>query len=172
VDQVADLRRLLRDRRVHLTPDWPAGPAAGEGEVQEDPFAILLPTLMLAAKSDLIQEIEAEIDVFREITGLDYPALPVSVETGDGLEEIGPWLFRGLDIVRVYTKAPGRPPDQDRPFTLRRGGTVADVARLVHKDIAESLRYARRWSKGDDRHVFQVGRDHPVEDGDLLELHV
>ncbi len=52
------------------------------------------------------------------------------------------------------------------------GGTVEDVARLVHKDLAESLKYARRWPRGEDSHVFQVGRDHPVEDGDLLELHI
>jgi ribosome-interacting GTPase 1 len=172
VDQITALHELLRDKRIYLTPRWPAGPAAGESEELEDPFAVLLPTLMLTTKADLISGIEAELEVFRELTGLDYPALPVSAETGEGLDEIGPWLFRGLDIVRVYTKAPGRPPDQDRPFTLRRGGTVEDVARLVHKDIAESLKYARRWPRGGEGHVFQVGRDHPVEDGDLLELHI
>ncbi len=58
---------------------------------------------------------------------------------------IGPWLITHLGIVRVYTKAPGRPPDRDRPFTLRRGQTVEDVARLVHKDLAGTLQYARVW---------------------------
>jgi ribosome-interacting GTPase 1 len=42
---------------------------------------------------------------------------------------------------------PGRPPDRDRPFSLRRGQTVEDVARLVHKDVARSLKYARVWAK-------------------------
>jgi hypothetical protein len=86
------------------------------------------------------------------------------------LEAIGAWLFRELAVVRVYTKVPGQPAEQERPFTLRRGATVEDVARLVHKDFAESLKYARRWSRGGNR-VFQVGREHPVEDGDRLELH-
>jgi ribosome-interacting GTPase 1 len=48
---------------------------------------------------------------------------------------------------------------------------VLDVAALVHKDIAESLRFARAWG----RNVFdgqQVGPDHAVEDGDVLELHM
>jgi len=51
---------------------------------------------------------------------------------------------------------------------MRRGQTVADVAELVHKDLAGSLRYARVWSKGgfDGPHV---GRTHSVADGD--ELH-
>jgi hypothetical protein len=76
----------------------------------------------------------------------------------------------GLEIVRVYTKAPGKEPERDHPFTLRRGDTVLDVARLVHKDIAASLRYARLWGSG----VFdgqQVGADHEVADGDVVELH-
>jgi uncharacterized protein len=73
--------------------------------------------------------------------------------------------------VRVYTKAPGKPAEMDRPFTVRRGATVLDVARLVHKDIAESLRYARAWGHG----VFdgqQVGPEHVLADGDVIELHM
>ena len=69
--------------------------------------------------------------------------LPISATTGRGLNEIGPWLFRALGIVRVYTKLPGKPADRERPFTLRQGQTVRDVARLVHKDLERTLRYAR-----------------------------
>jgi ribosome-interacting GTPase 1 len=57
-----------------------------------------------------------------------------------------------------------------RPFTLRRGQTVGDVARLVHKDVANALRYARLW--GHSSHDGQqVGREHLVNDGDVVELH-
>jgi ribosome-interacting GTPase 1 len=51
------------------------------------------------------------------------------------------------------------------------GSTVIDVARLVHRDVAEQFKYARIWGTG----VFDgqtVGREHVVHDGDLLELHV
>ncbi|MBT8076856.1 MAG: TGS domain-containing protein, partial [Gammaproteobacteria bacterium] len=59
----------------------------------------------------------------------------------------------------------------DKPFTVRRGDTVLDVARLVHRDIAESLKFARMW--GDDVYDGQqVGPDHEVSDGDTLELHI
>jgi hypothetical protein len=47
---------------------------------------------------------------------------------------------------------------------------VLDVARLVHKDIADSLKFARLWGSG----AFdgqQVSADHPVADGDVVELH-
>jgi ribosome-interacting GTPase 1 len=47
---------------------------------------------------------------------------------------------------------------------------VEDVARLVHKDLARSLRYARVWgTSGSDGQ--QVGSDHPLADGDVVELH-
>lgn len=170
VDRVIGLHEELGRRRVYLSGRWPGSAGGQERERPEDPFAVVLPTLMLATKAELIPCLADELTVFRELTGLDYPVLPVSVQTGLGLDAIGPWLFRELAIVRVYTKAPGRPPEHDRPFTLRRGATVDDVARLVHKDVASALKYARRWPKGRGG-VSQVGRDHPVEDGDLLELH-
>ncbi len=172
VDRMTELHAELERRRIYLTGHWPGSGSPDEpGSRPEDPFAVLLPTLMLATKAELIPDLDEELTVFRELTGLDYPALAVSVETEQGLERIGPWLLSELAIVRVYTKAPGRPPDQDRPFTLRRGASVEDVARLVHKDVAAALKYARRWPK-ESANCFQVGRDYPVEDGDLLELHI
>ena len=98
------------------------------------------------------------------------PALAVSAKTGLGLGEVGAWLFGHLGIVRVYTKTPGKPAEKDRPFTLRRGQTVEDAARLVHKDLARSLKYARVWSKTGipGQHV---GREHALLDGDIVELH-
>jgi ribosome-interacting GTPase 1 len=43
------------------------------------------------------------------------------------------------------------------------------VARAIHKDLAETMNYARRWTR--DGQASQVGRDHPVADGDVLEFH-
>ncbi len=98
------------------------------------------------------------------------PALTMSAKTGGGLGELGPFLFHALEIIRDYTKTPGKPADTDKPFTVRRGGTVLDVAGLVHKDSARELKFARMWGA----EVFdgqQVGPDHLVSDGDLVELH-
>jgi hypothetical protein len=145
------------------------GEAAAEGDL-DDPFAIRLPTLLLANHSDRLRDPAGELEVFRELTGLAYPAFAVSAATGAGLGELGPWLFQRLGVVRVYTKARGRPPDNDRPFTLRRGQTGLDAALLVHKDLAESLKYARLWREGEPGGLH-VGRDHPVADGDVIELH-
>jgi uncharacterized protein len=47
---------------------------------------------------------------------------------------------------------------------------VDDVARLIHKDVVRTLRYARVWGKSGFEGQ-QVGREHAVEDGDIVELH-
>ena len=135
----------------------------------DDPFRVYLPTLLVASKSDIGFD-PGEIEILEELVGVHYPAISLSTETGEGLDRIGPLLFQGLGIVRVYTKMPGRPVDNERPFTIFRGGTVLDVARLIHKDVAESLKFARIWgsAKFDGQ---QVGKDHPLCDGDVVELH-
>jgi uncharacterized protein len=168
VERIETVRAILREKRVTLTDRWePEGEAA---EVDEDPFALRLPAVLLTNKADLLADVETELRAFLELTGLRYSVVAVSATTGRSLGEIGPLLFRQLRIVRVYTKVPGRPPDRNRPFTLRRGQTVDDVAWLVHKDLARSLKYARVWGKSgfDGQHV---GRDHPLADGDVVELH-
>jgi ribosome-interacting GTPase 1 len=172
LEQMQAVHALLRAKRVTLTERWDrVGESSGAAnERDEDPFAVRLPTLILANKADRIANVEAELEAFRELTGLRYPVLAVSATTGHGLGELGPWLFRNLGIVRIYTKTPGRPVDKQRPFTLRRGQTVGDVARLVHKDLARSLKFARVWGpSGFDGQ--QVGQDHPLADGDIVELH-
>jgi hypothetical protein len=168
VEQMQPLHDILRERGATLTHLWE--PAAGSAGLDDDPFGLRFPTLILSNKSERLTDPDDELRVFRELTGLPYPALSVSAATGHGLEELGPFLFRNLRVLRVYTKTPGHAPDRERPFTLRPGQTVGDVARLVHQDLTRTLRYARVWGKsGFDGQ--QVGREHKVEDGDIVELH-
>jgi uncharacterized protein len=167
VEQIAELHELLAERRVTLTESW-AKPAVDDDS--DDPFAVSLPVLLVAAKADQVPHLDEELAVFRELTGIRYPAVAVSALIGEGLDQIGPFLFEQLGVVRVYTKLPGRPADHRRPFTLRRGQTVHDVAVLIHKELAETLTFARLWRY--DVEGRQVGRDHPLEDRDVIELHI
>ncbi len=178
VEQLLALRAEIARRKVTLSESWPGfdGPqvsTAGrdEGGVEQipDPFRVHLPTVLIANKSDLDPD-PGEAGVLEELTGVRFPAITTSAHTGHGLEQLAPFLFAALGIQRVYTKVPGRPADRTRPFTVRRDGTVLDVARLVHQDVAHTLKFARLWGSG----AFdgqQVGPEHRVSDGDVLELH-
>ena len=184
VDQAITIRDKLTQKKIILQERWP-GLSTSDGDTAAaskrdrrndneedltDPFLIYLPTLLIANKCDLAPDPD-EVEVLEELLEVRYPALATSARTGQGLDEIGKLLFEGLKIVRVYTKAPNRPADRDRPFTFRRGDTVSDVARLVHKDIARSLRFARIWGSG-QFDGQQVGAEHELADGDVVELHV
>jgi ribosome-interacting GTPase 1 len=171
LEQVPTVLERLAEKKIFLTPAWPGLDMSESNQEDEtdDVFRLDLPTVLIANKSDLDPDPE-EVKVLEELLGLRFPALTVSAKTGDGLDELGPFLFRALEIVRVYTKTPGKPADKDKPFTVRRGNTVLDVARLVHKDVARDLKFARMWGA----EVFdgqQVGPEHLVCDGDLVELH-
>jgi ribosome-interacting GTPase 1 len=172
VEQVQAVHTILREKRVSLTERWPGTGESSDAAPRrdDDPFLLQLPTLILANKAERLTDIGTELEAFRDLTGLSYAAFAVSATSGRRLGEIGPWLFRHLGILRVYAKTPGHPPDRSRPFTLRHGETVENVARLVHKDLAGSLRYARVWGKTGFEGQ-QVGRDHPLADGDVVELH-
>jgi ribosome-interacting GTPase 1 len=152
-----------------VPPRETSGSSEPELLALDDPFRTILPTLLLANKIDLGWDLE-EIEILEDLVGARYPALAVSAQSGQGLAHVGRLLFQGLGIVRVYTKIPGKPPDKQRPYTVFAGDTVQDVAQLIHKEIAQSLRFAKVWgsAKFDGQ---QVGKEYVVSDGDVLELH-
>jgi ribosome-interacting GTPase 1 len=167
VEQVLELHELLAERQVTLTESW-WQPTVDDDS--SDPFAVSLPVLLAATKADQIPHLNEELAVFRELTRTRYPSVAVSGLVGVGLDQIGPFLFEHLGIVRVYTKLPGQAADHSRPFTLRRRQTVHDLAVLIHKELAETVTFARLWRC--DIEGRQVGRDHPLEDRDVIELHI
>ncbi len=94
----------------------------------------------------------------------------VSLETSEGLEELGRKMFELLDVVRVYAKKPGKPADMKEPFTLPRGSTVMDLAKSIHRELAEKVKSARAW--GTNVHDGQnVHRTYELADRDIIELH-
>jgi hypothetical protein len=100
-----------------------------------------------------------------------FPLISVSAKEGIGLEELKKGIYQALDIIRVYTKAPGRKPDSDEPVVLKKGSTIEDAAEAVHKDFRNKLKYALVWGSGkfDGQ---KVRRDHVLEEGDVIELHI
>jgi len=99
------------------------------------------------------------------------PVIAISAKQGTGLEELKVKIYQVLDIIRVYTKVPGKKPDFTDPIILKRGSTLADAAAEVHKDFAAKMKYARIWGSGKHDGVM-AKRDHLLEDGDIIELHL
>jgi len=104
--------------------------------------------------------------------GEQLPILAISAKGRIGLEELKRKVYQVLDIIRVYTKVPGQKPDFGDPIILeRRGSTLADAAEAVHKDFRAKLKYARVWGSGKHDGIM-VKRNHILQDGDVIELHL
>ena len=160
---IDDSLALLASRAIGLLPagrSRPTGPRPGW---------TYRPALLVVTGADH-ETAAADLEALDELLEGRWPFVGVSGLSGAGMADLGAATFRALDIVRVYSKEPGKPPDLDRPFTLPRGATVDDLAAKIHKEIAAGLRYARVW--GRSSHDGQsVGGGHVLGEGDVVELH-
>jgi ribosome-interacting GTPase 1 len=137
--------------------------------VNPDPTIQYVRTMIAANKLDASGAAD-RLDVVREMFGPRFPIHALDAESGRGLEELRTAVYMFLNVIRVYSKRPGKPADKEAPFTCPVGSTTAQMAALVHRDLAEKLKSARIWGTG----VFDgqtVTRDHVLHDKDIVELH-
>jgi ribosome-interacting GTPase 1 len=154
IENTETLHDLLGKARIALEP--------AEGVVPKK-------LIRLGAKCD-DPAAQDRLAILRELIG-DVPMLLVSAEHGTGLEQLRRLVFDTLDIIRVYTKKPGKPPVMEDPVILRRGATLMDAAYHLHKEIAQNLTFARLWNNsGLDGQ--RVDRAHVLLDKDIVEFHV
>jgi ribosome-interacting GTPase 1 len=127
-------------------------------------------TFLAANKIDADGALE-RLELLHELLPLEFREFVISAQEGAGLEELRHAIYEALDVVRVYTKLPtAKDPDYEKPFTIRRGGTLLEIAEQVHKDFAENLKFARVW--GEAVHDgTQVKGDYVLHDKDVVELH-
>lgn len=153
---------ILEEANIHL---------AGEHKGSEtDQKTMIKKAVIIGAKLD-VNDARLHLRSLTEACREEFLIVPISVKTGEGLEEMGRVVFDALGIIRIYTKQPGKKPDLAQPYVLPKGSTILDVAETIHRDFVEKLKYVRIWGSGkfDGQ---QVQRDHVVEDGDVIEIHL
>ena len=128
-------------------------------------------TLMVGNKKDAPGAAERAA-IVREVYGGEFPMTELSgaASSPEEVEAFKRVVYDFLDVVRVYTKAPGKKPDFEDPYVVPRGSTVLDVAEKVHRDFVEKLKYARIWGTGKADGIM-VPRDFVIGESDVLELH-
>ena len=161
IDQLQTTLEILENHRIMPIQ---------EKTPQSDPRISFLPFLILVNKNDDPASDE-EFEVFCELFSDTWSCQPVSAITGRHMDSLCQRIFELLDILRVYSKPPGTEADLSAPFVLKNGSTVEDFAAKVHKDFLANLKSARIW--GTDVYDGQlVGRDHLLQDGDIVELRI
>ncbi len=125
--------------------------------------------LIAANKSDLPAAAEHR-QSFRDKWSPRFPVLFLSVLKKENLEALKRAVFDLADIIRIYSKPPGKDADLTMPFTIHSGCTVIEFAERIHKDFSTKLKFARIWgsAKFDGQ---KVERSHVLRDQDIVELH-
>ena len=98
----------------------------------------------------------------------DLEVIPVSVIDEASLQAFRDAVWRLTGLIRVQLRSMGE--TDPEPLALEPGATVEDVADWVHHDLATSFIGARVWGPSARFEGQRVGRDHAVEDGDVVEI--
>lgn len=160
-DHTAEVIRQFEQRKTLL--------ARESGFVEDDLTQVKIQTLLVATRADDPSCVD-RLAFFEEMFSGRFEPQPVEFDRADSVVALRDRIYKLLNVIRVYTKVPGKPADFKSPFTITTGGTVEDLAGRVHKDLAAKLTHARIWGTG--VHEGQsVGREHVLSDKDLVELH-
>lgn len=133
---------------------------------------VYLPSLTVVNKVDLIDQSYAETmrEALRE-HGVDPDeAIFISAEKERGLDALKERLWEELELIRIYMDKPGRGVDYEEPLILRRGETVDDGLSKLGGTFDDRFRFARVTGPSAKHDEQQVGRDHVLEDEDVLRI--
>lgn len=167
-----DLEELLKSYRIMDAVVKIYGEATLD-EVEDAIFesTVYKPAVIIANKMDL-EGSETNLKPLQAHVNSQLPIITISCKTRQGLDRLGEVLFKALGIIRVYTKEPSEREFSARPFILKKGATVYDLARSIHSDFSEKFSFAKVWAR---RLVFspqKVGSTFVLEDGDVAEIHL
>jgi ribosome-interacting GTPase 1 len=160
LDQLQAVTSLLAP--YQLAPVHPARPRPDGGFTS-------IRTMIILNMADLLPDPE-ELALYLEFLGDQFPALAVSAQKGIGLPGLRAALFHLLDLVRVYTRAPGKAANFNSPFVIPRNTTVTELADRIHHDLGRTFKFARVWGK-DTFQGQRVQRDYLLREGDVIEIH-
>lgn len=158
--ELLSLLTLLEKAKISLV---------GRAQLESPNAGAIKRALLVGTKMDA-QGAAANAQSLQALCGSEFPFVCVSAHRGENLELMKRLMFEGLEIVRVYTKKPGRPADKVNPYILPKGSTVVELAQAIHYELAQKLKYARVWGSSEFGGQ-RVERTFILQDGDVVELH-
>ena len=120
--------------------------------------------ILTYVEKDDLRKLKDVLESFR----INKPSIEVGRD--DDPEDVRERLWNILDLIRIYCKEPGKKPEK-KPMVLKKGSTVEDAARDLHKDFSLYFNFARVW--GSTKYAGEkVGPEYVLEDEDILEVHI
>jgi len=167
-----DVEELLKSYRIGDAVVKISGEATLD-EVEDAIFenTVYKPAIIVANKIDLAGA-DGNLMLLKAYVGDKLPIIAVSCNSGYGLDKLGETLFKILDVIRVYTKEPNEKDYSRKPFVLKKGATVYDLAKNIHSDFKENFYFAKIWAKRLAFSPQKVGASFVLEDRDIVEIHL
>ncbi|MFO8016337.1 MAG: GTP-binding protein [Candidatus Woesearchaeota archaeon] len=128
---------------------------------------IYIPSIVALNKVDTVKSTKLE-----QVKKTVAPDICLSAEQGVGVEELKGVIFRKLDLIRVYCKEAGKKADLDVPLIMRRGATIKDMCRKLHREFIHKFRFARVWGGSAKFPGQKLSLSHSLFDGDIVEVHL
>jgi small GTP-binding protein len=126
---------------------------------------ISLPAFLAATRAD-----EAGDEAIERLRTAypDLDVVPVSVIDDASLDAFRDAAWRLTGLIRVRLRMRGS--IDAEPLALEAASTVENVADSVHHELAAAFVGARIWGPSARFDGQRVGRDHVIEDGDVVEI--
>ncbi|MUV61138.1 GTP-binding protein [Halobacterium sp. CBA1126] len=133
---------------------------------------VYMPSLVAVNKVDLIEPSYAETmkAELREHDIDPEEAIFISAEEEKGLDSLKEKMWEELGLIRVYMDKPGRGVDYEEPLIVREGDTVDDALDKLGGTLDERFRFARVSGPSAQHDDQQVGRDHVLQDEDVMRV--
>jgi small GTP-binding protein len=160
--QLEDSLEMLKEHKIV--------PENKKETIEDERQVNLIPVLVIVNKDD-DDKCDQDFEVFKELLEIELPLIPISILKERNIEILKVKIFETLGIIRIYSKPPGKDADLTKPFIIKKGCNVEEFAGKVHHDFYQKLKTARVWGSN----VFDgqlVGRDHILQDKDVVELHL
>ncbi|KAG9510663.1 Developmentally-regulated GTP-binding protein 1 [Fragariocoptes setiger] len=126
---------------------------------------IYVPCIYVMNKIDQISV--QELDIIYKVPH----CVPISAHHKWNYDDLLDLTWRYLDLVRIYTKPKGQLPDYEAPVILRRDKkTVEDFCCKVHRTIIKEFKYALVWGSSVKHFPQKVGKDHELNDEDVVQI--
>lgn len=124
-----------------------------------------IPAIYVLNKIDAIS-IE-ELDIISRIPH----AVPICAHHGWNFDSFLKKAWEYLDLVRIYPKPKGQPIDYEEPVILKsKRRSVADFCNAIHKEILRKFKYAIVWGTSVKHAKMKVGKDHILNDCDVVQI--
>jgi small GTP-binding protein len=130
---------------------------------------LYLPAIVVLNKIDLESKNHVQ-KIIKTAKANGWKVIGISAGSNIGIEKLKDMIFSELDLIRIYMKPVGKKTDYTQPLILRKGNTVEDACRNLHREFIRKFRYAVVTGPSAKHPSQKIGLDHQLNDTDELTI--